>query len=119
MGLVIDRQAETSFVRRIEILAALSLATDMAIGQPLEFALRSCVLSVRLAEALGLADAEIGDVYHQALLRYIGCNADTYALAGLFGDEMELRREIARVDQARNAEVAHVIFRALRRANAG
>ncbi|MEA3092754.1 MAG: hypothetical protein QOJ04_4096 [Caballeronia sp.] len=117
--MVADQHDDTSPVRRIEIVAALSLATDMAIGQPLEFALRSCIFSVRLAEALGFGDAEISDVYHQALLRYIGCNADTYALAGLFGNEMELRREFARVDQARDAEVAQVIFRALRRANAG
>ena len=43
-------------VRLAEVIAALSLATDLAMGQPMAFALRSCVLSVRLGEALALAN---------------------------------------------------------------
>ncbi len=34
-------------IHRAEIIAALSIATDMAMGRPVEFALRSCVLAVR------------------------------------------------------------------------
>jgi hypothetical protein len=56
-------------VRLAEVMAALSLATDLAMGQPLEQALCSCVLAVRLGEALGLDEHELRDVYHQALLR--------------------------------------------------
>ena len=109
----------TQATRRVEIIATLSLATDMAIGQPMEFALRSCALSVWLGEALGMGADELREVYYQALLRYIGCNADTYALAALFGDEMDLRRGLAIADLGRDAEVVSVIFRALKRANTG
>ncbi len=109
----------TEPVRRTEIIAALSLATDLAIGQPVEFALKSCALSVWLGDALGLGTDEVKEVYHQALLRYIGCNADTYALSALFGDEMRLRRDLALADLARDGEVAGVVFRALKRANTG
>jgi hypothetical protein len=35
--------APGSGVRRGEIIAALSLATDLSMGQPVEFALKSCV----------------------------------------------------------------------------
>ncbi len=45
-------------IRLAELIAALSLATDLAMGQPLEYALCSCVLAVRLGEALGLTDDE-------------------------------------------------------------
>jgi HD-GYP domain-containing protein (c-di-GMP phosphodiesterase class II) len=106
-------------IRRTEVIAALSVATDMAIGQPLEFALKSCVLSVWFAQALGRGADEIREVYYQALLRYIGCNADTYALAALFGDEMQFRREIARIDLGNDREVLATVFRSIRRANAG
>ncbi|MBL8045241.1 MAG: hypothetical protein JNL09_01800 [Anaerolineales bacterium] len=37
-------------LRHVELLAALSLATDLGMGQPLEFALQSCVVAMRLAE---------------------------------------------------------------------
>ncbi len=53
-----------------EIIGALSLATDLGMGQPLEFALCGCILAVRLGERLGLGDEELREVYYQALLRY-------------------------------------------------
>jgi hypothetical protein len=57
---------------------ALAYATDLATGHSRDFALRSCVLAMRLAERAGLDDGMRRAVYHQALLRYIGCNADSH-----------------------------------------
>lgn len=105
-------------VRRGEIVAALSMATDLAMGQPIEFALRSCVLGMRLGEALALGDDELAEVYFQTLLRYIGCNAETYAVVALFGDELSLRRDFALVDMGQAAEMAAFVLRHLRGANA-
>ena len=45
-----------SGVRLAELMAALSMATDLGMGQPLESALSSCVVAMRLGEALGLDD---------------------------------------------------------------
>jgi len=45
-------------------MAALSLATDLGMGQPLEFALTSCVLATRLGESLGMSESELRDVYY-------------------------------------------------------
>jgi HD-GYP domain-containing protein (c-di-GMP phosphodiesterase class II)/DNA-binding CsgD family transcriptional regulator len=108
-----------SGVRLAELIAALSVATDLGMGQPLESALCSCVVATRLGEALDLDDDTLRDVYYQALLRYIGCNADTYAMAVLFGDELALRRDFAGVDPGRPPEVLSVAMRYLRQASAG
>ncbi len=70
-----------SGIRLAELIAALSLATDLGMGQPMEFALSSCVLAVRLAEQCGYSQEARREVYYQALLRYIGCNAETDWLA--------------------------------------
>ncbi len=105
-------------VRRVEIVAALSLATDLAIGQPVELALRSCALAVALAESARLDRETIRQVYYQSLLRYIGCNADTETQVAILGDEMVMRREFSRIDQGSAREVLAVILRALRRTNA-
>jgi hypothetical protein len=43
-------------VRRADFLMALAYATDLAAGQSRDFALRSCVLAMWLAEAAGLDD---------------------------------------------------------------
>ena len=49
-----------SGVQLTELLVALSLATDLGLGQPAEHMLRSARLSMRLGERLGLDDAEQG-----------------------------------------------------------
>jgi HD-GYP domain-containing protein (c-di-GMP phosphodiesterase class II) len=108
-----------SSVRLAELMAALSLATDLGMGQPLEFALCGCVLAMRLGDALGLDESMLRAVYYQALLRYIGCNAETYALAALVGDELVLRSGYVAVDTGRQDEVVRYILRHLWQANAG
>jgi HD-GYP domain-containing protein (c-di-GMP phosphodiesterase class II)/DNA-binding CsgD family transcriptional regulator len=106
-------------VRRIDIFAALSLATDFSLGQSQEFALRSAVVAARLAEAAGASDDDLRACVYQALLRYVGCNADTFQMAALLGDEFALRRDFARIDSGRPNEVFGVVLRALRRRHAG
>jgi HD-GYP domain-containing protein (c-di-GMP phosphodiesterase class II) len=106
-------------IRRAEVVAALSLATDLAIGQPLEFALKSCALGMRVAAALRLDPATTRQVYDHAQLRYIGCNAETDAMAALLGDEIEFRRLIATLDMGDPAEFAPVLLRAIVQAQAG
>ncbi|MBV9282449.1 MAG: HD domain-containing protein [Chloroflexi bacterium] len=112
-------RAIDSGIRLAELMAALSIATDLGMGQPLESALCSCVVAMRLGEALKLDDSMLRDVYYQALLRYIGCNADTHALAAIFGDELALRRDFASADPGNPPEVVGLVTRLLQRANAG
>ncbi len=75
---------------------ALSLATDLGTGQPMEHGLRTCWLSLRTAEALGLDSAARSCVYYVALLRFLGCTsdaADTAVLAG--GDDVGFNAAMA------------------------
>jgi HD-GYP domain-containing protein (c-di-GMP phosphodiesterase class II) len=102
-------------VRRAEFMMVLAYATDLATGQSRDFALRSCVLAMRLAEAAGLDVAERRNVYHQAILRYIGCNADTHLLATAFGDEIALRRDLALADLGSHADLGATFVRAFSR----
>lgn len=75
-------------LRLAELLASLSLAIDLGVGQPLEWVLRSCLLAVRLGEALGLSEQECQAAYYLSLLRHIGCTATASSDAALFGDEL-------------------------------
>ena len=87
-------------IRLAELIAALSLATDLGMGQPMEFALSACMLAVRLADMCGYSQEALHEVYYQSLLRYIGCNAETDWLASIVGDEQQLRTDFARIDNA-------------------
>jgi HD-GYP domain-containing protein (c-di-GMP phosphodiesterase class II) len=83
-------------VRLAELVAALSLATDLGMGQPMEQALRTCVLSVLIGRALGLPTDQLSNVYYLALLRFVGCTADAHEEAALVGgDEIAHRAGLA------------------------
>jgi HD-GYP domain-containing protein (c-di-GMP phosphodiesterase class II)/DNA-binding CsgD family transcriptional regulator len=85
-------------LRLAELMAALSLATDLGMGQPLEQALRTCLVALGLAERLGVRGEELSEVYYVALLRFIGCTADAHELARMAGgDELALRAAVAPV----------------------
>ena len=78
-------------VRLAELVAALSLGVDLGFGQPMEHVLRQCMIALRLAELIGLGDAERSVVYYTALLVNVGCHADAHEQAKWFGDDIELK----------------------------
>ena len=59
-------------VRAAEVMAALSLATDLAIGVPLEHGLHSTLLAMRLGERLGVDADTASQNYYACLLFYVG-----------------------------------------------
>src|SRR5260370_78809 len=90
----------------------------MLTRQARQRALACCVVVARLGDALGLDAATFRTSSYYVLLRYIGCNAHTYAMAALFGDELALRRDFAAVDPGQIPEVLELAARYLRQANA-
>jgi hypothetical protein len=62
-------------VRAAEVIAALSLATDLGIGVPLEHGLHSTLVAMRLCERLGVDPETASQTYHACLLFYVGCTA--------------------------------------------
>lgn len=85
-------------LRLAEFIAAVSLATDLGMGQPLEQCLRTCLTALELADAAGVQRGTLQDVYYAALLRFLGCTADAHEAAAVAGgDEIALRAAIAPV----------------------
>ena len=83
-----------------ELLAVLSLATDLGMGQPMEHVLRQCLIAIRLAERMGLDEAEREVVYYSALVAWVGCHVDAYEQAKWFGDDTALKSDFRRTDFA-------------------
>jgi HD-GYP domain-containing protein (c-di-GMP phosphodiesterase class II) len=79
-------------LRLAEQVAALSLATDLGMGQPLEQALRYCLVALELGRRLDCDAAALSDIYYVALLEHLGCTANAPEGALLNGgDELALR----------------------------
>lgn len=77
--------------RRAELLAALSMAIDLGLGQPMEHMLRAALLSTRLADRLGLGAEDRATVYYVSLVSWIGCHVDSHEYAAIFGDDIAAR----------------------------
>jgi HD-GYP domain-containing protein (c-di-GMP phosphodiesterase class II) len=92
-------------IRAAEVVGALSLATDLGTGQPLEHALRTAVLAVRLGELAGASAKELADTYYVALLHASGCTSNGHEAALLYGDDIEHRAAFFLIDPTNPAEV--------------
>src|ERR1700759_661179 len=92
-------------VRTAEVIGAMSIATDLGTGQPLEHALRTAILAVRLGELAELSPAELADAYYISLLHSFGCTSDATEQTELFGDDIEPRAKFALVDGGNPEEV--------------
>src|SRR5579859_7820111 len=64
-------QTDTPGLRLAELLASLSLAIDLALGQPMESLLRICLLAVGLGKKLCVSEQDLLDIYYLALIQYL------------------------------------------------
>nr|WP_238889339.1 HD domain-containing phosphohydrolase [Mycobacterium sp. IDR2000157661] len=92
------RSAPPELPTRAELLAALSVAVDLGLGQPAEHMLRSALIATRLAHRLGLTERQRDAVYYCTLIMWIGCHADSHEYARWFGDDIAVRRSSYFVD---------------------
>lgn len=87
-------------LRLADVLAALSVATDLGMGQEPEKAVRGCLVATSLARAMDLPEAEVGDVFWTTLLQHVGCTAPAHEFAYLFGDDLTVAVRAERTDSA-------------------
>lgn len=95
----------TDDVRLAELLAALSVATDLGMGQQPEKAVRACLIATQLARAMDLPDRDAQDVYYCTLLQHLGCTAPAHEMTFLFGDDRSVLVRAESTDE-RNAREA-------------
>ena len=93
-----ERRPGEALPRRVEVLAGLSVAIDLGLGQPAEHMLRSAVIGCRIADRLGLSPEQRATVYYTSLVMWIGCHADSQEYSRWFGDDIAVRRDAYLVD---------------------
>jgi HD-GYP domain-containing protein (c-di-GMP phosphodiesterase class II) len=81
-------------LRLAEAVGVLSLATDLSMGQPLEHGLRTALLAVRTAQAIGLSEDDQVAVFYTGMLHFAGCTAESEIDARFFGDELVARPQM-------------------------
>jgi len=79
-------------------MSALSLATDLGLGRPLEHELGVCLAALGLADRLGCGPGERSEVYYVALLAHVGCTGGApYFARWAGGDEIRFLRGAQRL----------------------
>jgi HD-GYP domain-containing protein (c-di-GMP phosphodiesterase class II) len=98
-------------LRLSELIASLALATDMAMGHPMEQGLGTALVSTRLGELAGLSTEDLSRTYYLALLRHIGCTTERDGLAGMVGDEIDLGAVLDPLSGAKSSEYMAAFLR--------
>jgi HD-GYP domain-containing protein (c-di-GMP phosphodiesterase class II) len=103
-------------VRRSELIAAISLASDLGMGHPLETGLGTAVVAVGLAHRLGLEGADVDRVRDLALLQHVGCTSTSTQAAEILGDDLLMRSHAAMLDFADKKAMAAFMVQHVNRA---
>jgi hypothetical protein len=106
-------------VRLAELLAALSVATDLGMGQEPEKAVRACLIATQLARAMDLPDRDVRDVYYCTLLQHLGCTAPAHETTYLFGDDLTGAPQAERTDENNPREVLALLALAIPSGSSG
>ena len=83
--------ADRGAVRLAELVATLSLATDLGRGEPMEHCLRQTVIALRIGERIGIGERDRVATYYTGLLANVYCHADAHEQAEWFGDDIEVK----------------------------
>ena len=109
------RAAASSGVRLAELVATISLGTDLGLGQSMEHILRQTLVSLRMAELLAFDEAEREVAYFSGLLAWVGCHTDAYEQAKWFGDDIALKRDGYHYDMGRPVDVLNFAWHSVGR----
>jgi len=85
-------------IRLAELVATMSLGTDLGLGQPMEHCIRQTLIALPMGERLGLEEPERAVLYYAGLLAWVGCHVDAYEQARWFGDDIAVKRDFRYVD---------------------
>jgi HD-GYP domain-containing protein (c-di-GMP phosphodiesterase class II) len=84
-------EPEAASVRIAELVATLSYAADLGLGQPMAHCMRQTVIALRLADLVRASDRELEATYYLGLMMNVYCHADAAEQAKWFGDDISLK----------------------------
>jgi HD-GYP domain-containing protein (c-di-GMP phosphodiesterase class II) len=103
---------EATGVRVAELVATLSYAADLGLGQPMEHCMRRTVIALRLADLVGADEREREATYYLGLMTNAYCHADAAEQASWYGDDIAFKRDALEImDRSTTAALASLARR--------
>ena len=92
---MLPQRAAPSRIPLISVIAGLSHALDLTEGHPGGHANRTCIIGMRIGEALGLPVDRLTTLHQSLLLKDAGCSSNAQRVHELFGgDDHEVKRAV-------------------------
>ena len=85
-------------VRLAELVATLSLGTDLGFGRPMDHVVAQSMIAMRLGKLFGMSEHDREVLYFASLLAWVGCHVDAFEQAKWFGDDITLKQQADAVD---------------------
>ena len=101
----------TGGVRVAELVATLSYAADLGLGQPMAHCMRQTMIALRLADLVGVTQAEREATYYLGLMMNAYCHADAAEQASWFGDDIAFKSDGFEVFGMNTAQVVAFLVR--------
>jgi len=103
-------------LRTSEVVAALSAALDLTEGMPEGHAVRTCLIGMRIAEAIGLPTPSLSALFYALLLKDLGCSSNAAKMAQLFqADDRVAKAEHKRMRWTNVFDALRYVVRSTRR----
>lgn len=102
-------------LRTSEVVAALSAALDLTEGMPEGHAVRTCLIGMRVAQAIDLPTPSLSALFYALLLKDLGCSSNAAKMAQLFqADERSAKAEHKRVHWTQPLSALRYVMRSTR-----
>jgi len=102
-------------LRLSQVIGALSCALDITEGQPEGHAARSCLIGMKVAQRVGMNDADLSALFYALQLKDLGCSSNAEKVARLFGgDELQIKRDFKTSDWPKLTGALRYILRNLK-----
>lgn len=110
---LVSARGPTPTISLAELLATLSLGTDLGMDRLTDHVMRQTLIALRLADHVGIPEGERGGLYYAGLLAWVGCHVDAYEQARWFGDDTIFKADARRVNGGGSVDEMRFVFRHL------
>ncbi len=92
-------------IRFAEVISALSYALDITEGQPEGHSVRSCLIGMRIADAIGLDEERKSALFYGLILKDLGCSSNAAKVCSLFAaDDRSVKHGLKTTDWTKITE---------------
>lgn len=99
------RPPGTHVIHLSQVVSSLSCALDMTEGQPEGHSMRTCLIGMRIAQALNLSATDQSDLFYALLLKDLGCSSNaTDVCQFLDADDRTVKKNLKLIDWSNSVQ---------------